>query len=309
MLPRVGTWQPTRHAMQRVDSLIQEYREEVIRCLEPLVRAYYPALFEAPDNEYLKMVELTTKMTLVGSACTQLAGETYDRRRLTLGNLYGGCCFLADSFIDDFGEAKTKEYLERFEVLLTEGWFEIKNDREQLFYVIVSRMFGERDIFDSTLRQAILRLFEAQKRDVQLRPRESPFRALPRRNQLEMLRQCARDRGGQTSTVLSQFLMRDLDLFFLHPIFVAGGLFMYIDDHGDHYSDRQHDRVTYLNQVKDPERTLKRIFLNDIQRLFDSLPENAGRELLVAFLTRYYLTRIEKHRLQRSRARSWEVYE
>jgi hypothetical protein len=40
------------------------------------------------------------------------------------------------------------------------------------------------------------------------------------------------------------------------------------------------------------------------------LPESDGRDLLVAFLRRYYLTRLKKHRLERSRgAWSWTVYE
>ncbi len=295
--------------MQRVDALIQEHRSGVIECLEPLVRAYHPDLLTNPRDEYRKMVELTTKMTLVGRACTQIAGQTWDGRRERIGSLFGGCCFLADSFIDDFGEEATQEYVNRFEILLTRGWFEIKNEREQLFYVIVSRLFGERDVLHPMLRQAILRLFEAQKRDVELRLKSDSFRALPRVRQLELLRQCARDRGGQTSTVLSRFMVPELSLFFFQPIFMAGGLFMYIDDHGDCYSDRHHSRITYMNQVNDPVKALRRIFLAHIGRLLGGLPDNAGRRLLIAFLTRYYLTRIEKHKQQRRHSESWAVYE
>jgi len=50
----------------------------------------------------------------------------------------------ADSFIDDFGEAATRDYLDRLEVLLTEGWFEPRTDREKLFFVIVSRRRKEK---------------------------------------------------------------------------------------------------------------------------------------------------------------------
>jgi len=40
------------------------------------------------------------------------------------------------------------------------------------------------------------------------------------------------------------------------------------------------------------------------------LPANDGRDLMVAFLTRYFLTRLEKHRLERKRSDSaWAVYE
>ena len=85
---------------------------------------------------------------------------------------------------------------------------------------------------------------------------------------------------------------------------------MYIDDHGDCYSDLSHARATFMNQVRQPERTLRQIFSSFIQRLSEGLPQNAGRDLLIAFLTRYYLTRVEKHRQQRVRVgHAWTVYE
>ena len=40
------------------------------------------------------------------------------------------------------------------------------------------------------------------------------------------------------------------------------------------------------------------------------LPSNAGRELFVAFLTRYFVTRLHKHRQQRKvEGGAWAVYE
>ena len=59
-----------------------------------------------------------------------------------------------------------------------------------------------------------------------------------------------------------------------------------------------------------PAATLRRIFVAHIARLYAGLPENEGRDLMIAFLTRYFLTRLEKHRLQKQRSESaWAVYE
>jgi hypothetical protein len=296
--------------MARVEGLIQQYRERVTQCLEPLVRANYPALLSGPGNEYRKMVELSTKMTLVGHACTEAAGYPYDKRRQIIGSLFGGCCFLADSFIDDFGEAATQEYLERFEVLLTEGWYEVRTERERLFCVIISRLFGERDVPHPVLRQAILQLFQAQRRDAELRLAHDDFAHLGRREQLRLLRQCARDRSGHAIMVLSTFLVPDVTLAYLSLIFTAGALIMHIDDHGDSLADLHDGRVTYMNQVREPVRALRRIFVSHIERLHLGLPENAGRDLLIAFLTRYYVTRLAKHMEQRRRGgAAWAVYE
>src|SRR5262245_40990212 len=112
-----AAWQPSPPTMRRVDALIQSYRKRVVGTLQPLVESYYPELLSNPDNEYRKMVELSTKMTLVGHASTESAGHSYDARRRTIASLFGGCCFLADSFIDDFGEEAARDYLQRFEVL------------------------------------------------------------------------------------------------------------------------------------------------------------------------------------------------
>jgi len=296
--------------MQRVDELTQRYRKKVVGTLEPLVRCYCPALLGNSNNQYRKMVELSTKMTLVGHASTESAGESYDTRRRTIASLFGGCCFLADSFIDDFGEKAARDYLARFELLLTKGWFEVRTDREKLFYVILARLFTERDVLHPTLRQAIWLLYEAQKRDVELRFRSRSLRRLPRRKQLAVLRQCARDRSGHAITVLSAFLVPELPLAYRSLIFTAGALIMHIDDHGDCYADLLDRRITYMNQVKQPARVLRRIFLAHVGRIARGLPLGAERDLLIAFLFRYYITRLAKHKEQRKHGgTAWAVYE
>ena len=305
-----GAWQPSRHVMARVDSLIPRYRRRVVATLEPLVRAHYPALLEKSGSEYRKMLELSTKMTLVGHASAESAGARYDRARSRIATLFGACCFLADSFLDDFGDNAAREYLERFELLLTRGWFEVRTERERLFYVIVARLFAARDVLEPTLRQAILLLYEAQRRDVEMRWRGPSLRALPRRRQLDLLRQCARDRSGHAITVLAAFLVPRFSLAYMNLIFAAGALIMHIDDHGDSYADRAERRLTYMNQVRRPVAALRRIFHRHVERLHAGLPAGSGRDLLIAFLLRYYLTRLEKHRQQRRRGPvAWAVYE
>lgn len=302
-------WQPDSAALEKVDTLMRGYRDDVRECLEAPVRAHYPELLEGSGDEYRKMLELSAKMTLVGHACCEIAGYAYDERRRTNGSLFGSCCFLADSFIDDFGPAATREYLERLELLLTTGWFDVRSDRERLFYAILSRLFASRDVLDPILRQAILLLFEAQKRDTELRL-SGDVAGLPRRRQLALLRQCARDRSGHAITVLSGFVAPEIELSILPYLFTAGALIMHIDDHGDCYSDLRDGRLTYLNQVRNPRATLRRIFLEHMTRLHAGLPANGGRDLMLAFLTRYFLTRLEKHRLQKERDDSaWAVYE
>jgi len=303
-------WRPDDRLLGRIDQLIGQHRRTAVETLEPLVRSYYPALIHAPRNEYRKMMELSAKMTVVGHSCSEVAGYPFDPRRQRIASLFGGCCFLADSFIDDFGREATREYLERFELLLTKGWFEIKNDREKLFYVIVSRLFSQRDVLDPVLRQAILRLYEAQRDDVELRSADGKARHLTRRHRLQLLRECARNRSGHAILVLSGFLLPELPLRYLSLIYVAGELIMHIDDHGDCYSDLYYDRATYMNQVKDPVGTLRRVFNASVARLQAGLPEGSGRDLLMGFLFRYYRTRMEKHQLQRnSREAAWTVYE
>jgi hypothetical protein len=303
-----GPW-PAASSRQRVDDLLQAYRRQVSETLEPLVQSHYPKLLSDCEPEYRKMLELSTKMMLVGHACTEVAGHAYDRRRQRIACLFGACCFFADSFIDDFGEAATRAYLQRLEVLLTRGWFEVRTDRERLFYVIVSRLFAERDILEPTLRQAILRLFEAQRRDVEMRTLGGAGRRL-QGAQLALLRRCARDRSGHAIIVLSAFLVPGLSLDYLRTIFIAGALIMFIDDHGDCFADRASRRVTYMNQLARPAAALRRIFTTHVAQLTRGLPTAPGRDLLVAFLTRYYVTRLDKHRQQRRQgASAWAVYE
>ena len=85
---------------------------------------------------------------------------------------------------------------------------------------------------------------------------------------------------------------------------------MFIDDHGDCHTDRQDGRITYMNQIRDPERALRRIFASHTARLVAGLPDGDGRDLLLGFLTRYYRTRLAKHRQQaRMGGFAWDVHE
>ncbi|HEX3754712.1 MAG TPA: hypothetical protein VHV26_06515 [Rhizomicrobium sp.] len=305
-----AAWDPGPSAQERLSRLFQHYRSGVSACLEPLVRQYNPAMLAGAQAEYRKMLELSAKMNIVGHACTEIASRDYDARRQTIGSLFGACCFLADSFIDDFGEDATRDYLDRLEVLLTQGWFEPRTDREKLFFVILSRLFAERDILHPTMRQAVLQLYLAQKQDVELRITRIPPEGGLSRSRLAMLKRCARNRSGHAILVLSAFLLPDLPLAYLARMFGAGALVMYIDDHGDCYSDRGSHRITFMNQVRHPERTLKALFHSHVKQLALGLPPSQGRDLLIAFLTRYYLTRVEKHRQQKIKGGSaWAVYE
>ena len=302
-------WDPGPAAHARTAQLIQTYRNTCRTHLEPLVRAHNRAMLEEPQQEYRKMLELSAKMNVVGHACTEIFGHNYDERRQRVGTLFGACCFLADSFIDDFGEAATREYLERLELLLTEGWFDLRTERERLFFVILSRLFAERDLLHPTVRQAILQLYAAQKQDVDLRHARDGRRKLNRRD-LNLLKRCARNRSGHAILVLSAFLVPELPLAQLGLMFTAGALIMYIDDHGDCYSDLSDGRLTFMNQLRHPERALKGVFLTHVRRLAEGLPQSDGRDLLIAFLTRYYLTRLEKHRQQqRTGGSAWAVHE
>jgi hypothetical protein len=304
------SWQPPASARERVDTLMPVYRRFVTATLEPIVRAHYPALLDNAGNEYRKMVELSTKMMLVGHACTEIGDYLYDERRQRITCLYGCCCFLADSFLDDFGEEATRSYLRRLELLFSSGWFEVETERETLFYVVLSRLFAERDILEPTLRQAILRLFEAQRRDVDMRHLAAELKALPRAQRLALLKRCARDRSGHAIILLAAFLLPHLSLDYIRLIFIAGALIMFIDDHGDCYADRADRRITYMNTLGRPEQALRRIFFSHIEKLMQGLRPAAGRDLLIAFLTRYYVTRLQKHREQRRlRGPAWAVYE
>jgi hypothetical protein len=303
------SWDPGAAAHARTAELIEAYRKTARAHLESLVRAHNSSMLEEPQQEYRKMLELSAKMNVVGHACTEIFGHNYDERRQRVGTLFGACCFLADSFIDDFGEDATHEYLERLELLLTEGWFDVRTNRERLFFVILSRLFAERDLLHPTVRQAILQLYAAQKQDVDLRHTRDGRSKLSRRD-LKLLKRCARNRSGHAILVLSAFLVPELPLAQLGLMFTAGALIMYIDDHGDCYSDLSDGRLTFMNQLHNPERSLKGVFLTHIRRLAEGLPRGDGRDLLIAFLTRYYLTRLEKHRQQkRTGGSAWAVHE
>ena len=293
-----------------LDHLFAHYRNQVMSFLTPLILNNYPDLHHGKPEEYRKMMELTAKMTVVGHACSEIAGFPFDERRQHIAMLYGACCFLADSFIDDFGQQAAEDYIDRLELLLTKGWFEIRTEREKLFYVIIARLFAERNVLDPLLRQAIMRLFHAQKRDVIFRANPEQLFSLTRRQQLRLLQENARNRSGHAILVLTGFLVPDVPLTILPLIYLAGSLIMHIDDHGDCYSDLHYRRVTYLNQVADPERTLRRIYRRNMARLWEGLPAGEGRDLLVAFLAKYFRTRLKKHRLQKAhRELAWAVYD
>lgn len=302
-----AAWQPSAATQERIATLIPAYREAAQRTLEPLVRRYYPAMRSERANEYRKMLELTTKMMLVGHACSEILGYRFDERRKTISALYGGCCFLADSFIDDFGDDAARDYLARFGRLLREGWFEPRTERERLFYVIIVRLFGERDVLDQVLRQAISSLHRAQEQDVTLR---FELKSGGRRAHLARLKASARNRSGHAIIALAAFLAPEIGLRELTLIFSAGALIMHIDDHGDCYSDRRERRLTFMNQLRRPERALKQLFLVHIKGLFEGIPAGSGRDLMIGFLTRYYVTRVAKHRQQRREGgHAWAVYE
>ena len=294
-----------------LDEMVRTRREAVDRDLSALVKRHCPEMLTASGGyEYRKMVELSSKMSLVGQACSLIGGYPFDERRLRISSLYGACCFLGDSFLDDFGERAAREYLDRYELLITRGWFDIRNQREQLFYVILGRLFAERDLLDVILRQAIVSLHLSQKRDVELRSELPQSGALPRRKRLQLLRECARDRSGHAITVLALLLVPRFPLRYHSLIYAAGSLIMHIDDHGDCHFDRYHNRLTFMNQVKDPVRALHLIFQRNTTRIREGLPESPGRDLLLSFLRRYYRTRLRKNRLERSRGPlSWTVYE
>ncbi|MDD5674494.1 MAG: hypothetical protein PHC61_10035, partial [Chitinivibrionales bacterium] len=231
-------WQPAPEALGNVDKLIKFYQRQADRELQTLVREHCPLIMENNNNEYQKMLALTTKMALVGHACSEVAGFRFNARRQTISMLYGGCCFLADSFIDDYGERRAAEYIERFEIMLTKGWFDIRNDREKLFYVLLARIFALGNVLEPLARQAVFAVFLAQKRDVALRLNAPTFKMLPHRQQLQMLRTCSRDRSGHAITALTGLLVPVLSLRTHRHLFQAGALISCTDDHGDCYADR-----------------------------------------------------------------------
>ncbi len=303
-------WQPDGVVLHRVEVLARVHRAAVYQILEFVVATWHPTFREYASAEFDKMVELSTKMTLVGHACAEVVGAPFEARHQRIAALYGGCCFLADSFIDNFGEAATREYLQRFTDLFTSGWFEIRNERERLFYILAARLFAERNVLDPMVRQAVLKLHSAQELDALLRIEPSRTEALTKAQRRALFKRVARDRGGHTIILLTVLLVPELPLALLAGLFSAGSLFMYIDDHGDCFTDRRDGRVTYMNQMRDPERTLHCIVTGHFLYVLARLPSNPGRDMLLGILARYYLTRIDKHQAQRSReGTAWDVYE
>jgi len=118
------------------------------------------------------------------------------------------------------------------------------------------------------------------------------------------------DGKPHTLLLLAHLVAPGLPLSCQAPLFAGGALFMFIDDHGDCYADRQSHRVTYLNQVPHPAAELRRLVTATLRRLRAQLPASDGRALLCAFLRRYFVTRLQKHEEQRrAGGLSWAVYE
>jgi hypothetical protein len=303
-------WRPDDAVSARVEHLARVHRAAVHDVLAPAVTAWYPKFREEAPAEFDKMIELSTKMTLVGHACAEIAGASFEPRAQRIAALYGGCCFLADSFIDNFGDDAARDYLQRFDDLFLRGWFEIRNDREQLFYILAARLFAERDMLEPMVRQATLKLHAAQSLDALLRIEPGRSAGLTQARRRALYRRVARDRGGHTILLLTVLVAPRLDLRLVAGLFSAGSLFMYIDDHGDFFTDRREGRVTYMNQLRNPEAALHRIVNAHLLKVLAGIPCNSGRDVLLGILTRYYLTRIGKHRVQRvSGGTAWDVYE
>ncbi|MDH3973405.1 MAG: hypothetical protein OEV42_03905 [Deltaproteobacteria bacterium] len=296
---------------QEIDHCLKRLRDKADEVLRPLATSYYPAMI-AHDHasEFNKMRELSTKMMLVGQACAEIAGYEFNDKLIMLSALFGGCCFLGDSFIDDYDDEETLDYINRLERLLTKGWFEISDDREKLFYVIVTRLFSECDVFEEKTRQAIFGQFLAQKRDALWRLDHTELMSLSHDEKIDALLQCANDRGGYVTLVLSLVLTEELSLHYQHILYLAGKLFMHIDDHGDHHQDKYNKRFTYMNSIDNPADKLEKLFNNIVSKIKSDLPENGGRDILTNFLTRYYHTRLKKHILEQNRGSSrWVIYE
>ena len=216
------------------------------------------------------------------------------------------CCFLADGFLDDFGERATREYLERLGVLLTKGWFEVRTDRERLFYVIAARLFAERDVLDPTVRQAILRLYRAERQDVELRL----DRGDRGRGRLETLKRCAESQRPRDPRPLGVPAapappgLPDADL--------RGG--------GADLVHRRPRRLLRRPQAR-PRHVHEPVAAGRAHAAAlpwpgisggcaADLPRSGGRDLLIAFLTRDYLHAGREARRERIRGGlDWAVYE
>jgi len=110
-------WQPQEAIASEIDALMKRYRASADENLRPLFDRYCSSLRTAIEaTEYRKLIELSAKMQMVGHACTEIAGYCFDQRRQRISSLFGACCFLGDNFLDDYGEAASREYIQRFEL-------------------------------------------------------------------------------------------------------------------------------------------------------------------------------------------------
>src|SRR5258705_5258759 len=125
-------WEPAHAMTAELDSVAKQSRLSVTKYLGPLVNRYYPE-YRSVDGgrEFRKLIELSTKMQLVGRAWTDIAGFQFDERRERISALFGACCHVGDGFLDDFGPAASLDYMRRFAVFLTKGWFDIRNAPER----------------------------------------------------------------------------------------------------------------------------------------------------------------------------------
>jgi hypothetical protein len=177
---------------------------------------------------------------------------------------------------------------------------------ERAFYIVIARLFWEKDILQPMLRQALCSLFDVQKLDVELSLRPKPSR---RRN-LAVLKNCGRDRSGHAITVLTLLLVPGLPLAKHHVLYQTGCLISYIDDYGDFYFDRALGKATYINRVRAPKKFLRQTFDATTALVDRELNDSPGRDLLKAFLHRYFTTRLRKHQTERLREdKARPVYE
>jgi hypothetical protein len=304
-------WRPDEAINSEIDVLLESYRASAKKNLRSIVDKYCCSLVTAGAGaEYRKLIELSAKMQMVGHAWTEIAGFPFDLRRQKISSFFGACCFLGDSFLDDYGKAASREYIQRFEVFLRKGWFDIRNDKERVFYIVLCRLFSERDILQPMLRQAICSLFQVQKLDVELSLNVKKFHKLSHLQKLSLLKRCGRDRSGHAITCLALFLIPEFPLPHHHLLFKTGSLISYIDDFGDYYFDLALKKMTYMNCIRHPAKVLAGIFQETTSLLDRQLRNSHGRQLLKGFLYRYFTTRLRKHQNEKVRRDSTRpVYE
>ena len=101
-------WRPTPETADRLDSLVRAHRLMVRDELAPLIAAHYPALPDAAPGEYRKMLELSAKMTLVGHACTEIAGFDFDSARQGTAALFGASSMKSVNWSSTSSACRTK---------------------------------------------------------------------------------------------------------------------------------------------------------------------------------------------------------